>query len=330
MVTTHARYVGSGVQPLVDAIKTAGADPGDLRAMVWQATWARGYDDVVAPAPAARLKEQGFVVYTHAINQRTYAAIVDTTRALWALVVRGRQRPPLGSRVKVASSIQDSELGWDLTVVETLGLGFGITFATGPRETPVWVKRLQDALHRIAAAEVERRAAIVNERRLIIAAQPVKPFKEELDALHDALRKRIDAESVPRPDERAAYERGNAKARKAIIDEVKRRRTERYNEELEALKARIPELRVEHERRSALFAEQAAAITELEDAASRSRGVTERITVVEAQLKEIRDSTLTVVIDPDAIDLFGPADFEEISRTVELLFDLIPRRTIKR
>jgi hypothetical protein len=326
VVTTHARFVGSGVQPLIDAIRDAGGDPGDLRAVVWQATWARGYDDVVAPAPAARLKEQGFVVYTHPIDHRTYATIIDTTRALWALIARG-QPPPLGSRVKIVPTIQDGVMGWDIHVVDVLGIGLRIAFQTGPREGPVWAERLQNAINRIAVAEVERRQAIVNERRTIIGVAPVKPFREELDALHEAMRKQVDAETAARPDERAAYERGNEKQRKAIIDEVKRRRVERYNEELEALKARIPELREDHERRLAALAESNRAISELEDAASRSRGITERIALVESRLKEVRESSLTVIADFELLDALGPSDFEDIAHTVELLFDLIPRRT---
>jgi len=327
-VTTHARFVGSGVQPLIDAIREAGGDPADLRAVVWQATWARGYDDVVAPAPAARLKEQGFVVYTHPIDQRTFATIIDTTRALWALIARG-QAPPLGSRVKIVPTIQDGAMGWDIHVVDVLGIGLRVAFQSGPRDT-TWADRLQNAITRIAVAEVERRQAIVTERRTIFGAVPVKPFREELDALHDAMRKQVDAETGPRPDERAAYERGNEKQRKAIIEECKRRRVERYNEELEALKARIPELREDHERRMAALAESNRAISELEDAASRSRGVTERIAVVESQLRDVRESSLTVLADVDLLDALGPSDFEDIAHTMELLFDLIPRRTAKR
>jgi hypothetical protein len=44
----------------------------------------------------------------------------------------------------------------------------------------------------------------------------------------------------------------------------------------------------------------------------------------------VRDSTLAVYADLEAIDALGSADFDEIARTVELLFNLIPRRTVKR
>ncbi len=328
-MTAHARFVGSGVQPLVDAVKAAGAEPGDLRAVVWQATWARGYEDVVAPAPAIRLREDGFVVFARAVGPQRYAAIVDTTHALWALIARG-PIPPLGARVRIVPAFVDGEIGWDVTILEALGLGLKVRFGAKAGETGEWIDHVRAALERISEAEVERRRAIVIERRALVAIEPVKPFKEELDALHDALRTRIDAETNGTPEERAAFERGNEKQRKAILDEVKARRLRRYNEEVALLRDRIPELAAAHEKRMAAVTENRAAVAELEDAASRSRGVTERVSTVENHLNAVEAAALLVTADLDALDLLGPNDFAEISRTIELLFDLIPRRAQKR
>jgi hypothetical protein len=329
-VTTHARFVGSGVQPLVDAVKAAGGEPGDLRAVVWQATWARGYEDVVAPAPAVRLKEEGFVVFARAIASRRYATIVDTGHALWAVVARGLM-PPLGARVRIVPAIVQHEIEWDITVLETLGLGLQIRFGAKGGETGEWIVKLREALGRIAVAEVERRKAIVVERRALVNIEPVKPFREELDALHEALRHRIDTETAGTAEERTAYERGNEKQRKAIVDECKARRVRRYNEELASLRARVPELTAAHEQRLAATIASRAAVAELEDAASRSRGVTERVGTVENQLVAIEAAGgLLVNADLDTLDALGAHDFSELSRTVELLYDLIPRRAQKR
>jgi hypothetical protein len=328
-VTTHARFVGSGVQPLVDAVKAAGADPGDLRAVVWQATWARGYEDVVAPAPAIRLKEEGFIVFARAIAAQRYATIIDTGHALWALVARGNMPPP-GARVRIVPAIFQHEIEWDVSVLETLGLGLSIRFGPKAGENGGWIKKLSDALARIAEAEVERRKAIVIERRALVAIEPVKPFRNELDALHEALRQRIDAETAGTPEERTAYERGNEKQRKAIVEECKARRLRRYNEELALLRGRIPELAAGHEKRLVATNDIRAAVAELEDAASRSRGVTERVGTVEHQLTAIDAAGLLVHADHGALDALGMADFNELARTVELLYDLIPRRAQKR
>ena len=325
----HAHFVGSGVQPLVDAVKANGGDPGDLRSAVWQATWARGYEDVVAPAPAARLKEEGFIVYTRAIDSRQYAAVVDTANSLWALVARGIL-PPLGSRVRLVPAIVEGGMGWDITILETLALGLTVRFGAKAGETNDWIDALRFSLGRINEFEYERRGAIVAERRLIIAVPPVKPFRAELDALHEEMRKRVDAETAATSEERTAYDKGNEKQRKCIIDDCKKRRLVRYNEELALLRARVPELQADHEKRSAELARTRVAITELEDAASRSRGVTERITVVENQLAAIKAAGLLVTADVGALEALGTSDFSEISRSVELLFDLIPRRNLKR
>lgn len=328
-MTTHVRFVGSGVQPLVDAVKAAGAEPGDLRAVVWQATWARGYEDVVAPAPAVRLKEDGFVVFARPIGHQKYATIVDTSHALWALVARG-PIPTLGARVRIVPAFIEHEIGWDVTILESLGIGLSVRFGPKQHETNAWVEHLRAALTRIADAEVERRKQIVIERRSLVAIEPLKPFREELDALHEALRQRVDAETAGTPEERAAYERGNEKQRKAIVDECKARRLRRYNEEVARLRERIPELAAAHDKRLAVNTASRAAVAELEDAASRSRSVSERLSTVEHQLTAVQSAGLLVSADLDVLDALGPADFEDISRTVELLYDLTPRRAQKR
>lgn len=328
-MTTHARFVGAGVQPLVDAVKAAGADPGDLRAVVWQATWARGYDDVVAPAPAVRLKEEGFVIFARPVGSERFAGIIDTGHALWALVARG-VLPPLGARVKIVPAFVGGEIGWDVSILESLGLGLTIRFGTRNKETAVWAELLRAALTRIAEAEIERRKAIVAERRSIISAGPVKPFREELDALHEQLRARVDAEAAATPEERAAYERGNEKKRKQIIEECKNRRMKRYQEELTLLKARIPELQAAHEKRITANVDLLTMATELEDSASRSRGVSERVGTVENQLAAVESAGPLVSCDLDQLGALGPNDFEEIAHTVALLYDMLPRRAQKR
>ena len=328
-MATHARFVGSGVQPLVDAVKAAGGEPGDLRAVVWQATWARGYEDVVAPAPAVRLKEEGFVVFARSIAIQRYATIMDTGHALWAVVARGVM-PPLGARVRIVPAIVQHEIEWNITVLETLGLGLTIRFGVKAGETSDWTVKLREAVARIAQAEVERRKAIVVERRALVTIEPVKAFREELDALHEELRHRVDAETAGTAEERAAYERGNEKQRKAIVEECKARRLRRYNEELALLRARIPELNAGHEKRLAANSASRAAVAELEDAASRSRGVTERVSTLEHQLAAVEAAGLLVSADHDALDTLGAHDFDELSRTTELLYDLIPRRAQKR
>jgi hypothetical protein len=328
-VTTHARFVGSGVQPLVDAVKAAGADPGDLRAVVWQATWARGYEDVVAPAPAARLKESGFVVFSRGIGDDRYAAIVDTSHALWAIVARGKM-PSLGSQVKIVPAFDKGEIGWNVTVVEALGLGITVRFGAKVDENSAWAEHLRSALVRIGDAEIANRKAIVLERRSLASIEPVQPLRDELDRLHEALRLRVDAETAGTPAERAAFARGNEKQRKAIVDECKARRLRRYNEELALLREQMPELTAAHEKKALANAQSRAAVAELEDAASRSRGITERLESVENQLAAVETSGLLVSADLDVLDAVGSSEFVELSRSVELLFALIPRRAQKR
>lgn len=328
-MTTHARFVGAGVQPLVDAVKAAGADPGDLRAAVWQATWARGYDDVVAPAPAIRLKEDGFIVYSRPIGPNRYAGVIDTGHALWALVARG-VLPSVGARVRIVPAFIDGAIGWDVSILETLGFGLTVRFGTRIDETTTWIDLLRKALARIAGAEAERGKAIVVERRSLITIAPVQPFPDELDALYEQLRSRVEVETAATPAERKAFDRGNERGRKAIIEEVKLRRATRYKEQLAALRSRVPELKAAHAKRMATNIAAREAVAELEDAASRTRGVSERVGTVQNQLTSVEESGLLVTPNVELLKTLGADDFDEIARTVELLYDLIPRRAQKR
>jgi hypothetical protein len=328
-VTTHGRYVGSGVQPLVDAVKAAGGDPGDLRAAVWQATWARGYEEVVAPPNAVRLKEEGFVVFSRAISENSYATVVDMTHALWALIARGVV-PPAGSRVRIVPAIADGELSWDVTILEMLGLGLSIRFGPKVDETPAWIEAMRGALDRIRYFEIERRKAIVVERRALVAIEPVKPLRAVLDALQEDIRQRVEAETGGTVAQRLAFEKGNDKQRKAVLEEIKAHRLTRFNEEIARLREQIPEMTAAHERQLAAHNAGRALVAELEDAASRSRSVSEEVTIVEHRLATVVTAGMLVSADLDVLNALGAGDFVELARTIELLHDLIPRRASKR
>jgi hypothetical protein len=328
-VTIHARFVGAGVQPLIDAVRAAGVDPGDLRAVVWQATWARGYDDVVAPAPAVRLKEDGFIIFARVVDAERYAAIIDTGHALWALVARG-VFPTLGARVRITPAFVEGEIGWDVVILDRLGLGISIRFGARGEETNSWAGALRAAVQRIADSEVERRKAIVIERRTLVPLEPVKPFREEIAALQDQLRLRVESEAAARPAERTAFDRGNERQRKSIIDEVKARRMKIFQKESAALRARMPDLQAEYAQRQVSNAEILTSMAELEDAGSRSRGITERVDTIANQITAVEAGELLISCDPDKFAALGPSDFDEISNTVGLLNDLIPRRAQKR
>ena len=69
-----------------------------------------------------------------------------------------------------------------------------------------------------------------------------------------------------------------------------------------------------------------AAVEQLEDAASRSRSVTQRIATAEQQLDAVSAAGLLVNAELDYLDSLGATDFPELSRTIELLYDLIPGR----
>jgi hypothetical protein len=328
-VTTHTQLVGSGLQPLIDEIKAAGADPGDLRALVWQATWARGYEDVISPVPVLRQKKEGFVILTRSFDRDRYAVIIDTAQALWALVVTG-VAPPVGSRVRIVPASFAGQFRWEVTVLEALGLGLSIRFGPKLDETELWANSLRGALARIGNAEIQRRKAIVVERRWLVTVEPVPPLRQQIHDLEEHLRQRVDRETAATPEERLAYERGDEKQRKATVHLCKTRRLTRYTEELARFKDSIPDLTAVYNERLAANAEAQATVARLEDSASESRGLTARLAIVEQQLDVVSSAGLLVGADLRLLDGLDSARFAELSATVELLHDLIPRRATKR
>jgi hypothetical protein len=101
----------------------------------------------------------------------------------------------------------------------------------------------------------------------------------------------------------------------------------RYHDELQALRASMPEYLAQRERAIAANLEGRFAAQRLEDMTARSRNISDRSLIAQEQLRRIEASDLVVSGDASvALADDDPAITQELLATVTLLFDLVPHR----
>jgi hypothetical protein len=326
VVGIHARFLATGVGPLIETIVAAGGDPGDFRTTAYEAAWSRGYDDVQVPAPSVMLAAEAFVIVSRAIDASRNASIIDTGTELWAIIARGVP-PPAGARVRVSAS-GHVDAPWTLRVLERLcsciRLHFDLTAAS--HGNGAWIENLRAELETIRETEALNRQSIEAQRRALPPLITVASIATEVDKWHRALKSRIEHEVVPTDAEREQYDRGNDRVRKSILDACTARRLERYRTELARLRDDLPTLRAERERRIAVNDRISHAIGRLEEAWTASRAVTERSMIMDRELDAIERAELPAEwLTPQAGERLP--SFAELARTVGLLHALIPQRT---
>lgn len=325
-----ARPVGHGIQPLVEAVESSGGNPEAIRTAAWHAAWARGYDDVIIPAIEMGLRAEGFLIVVQPVGDSRFAAIVDTGHQLWAINVAGHAPPP-GSRVRVSSSNNDVSGAWDAKILEALTMGFHVAFeqrTSAPDTT--WAKTIKAALHRVRESEAHRRRAIDHARTSLPTLDAVTSVHDLLATLQEELRERIKTETAPNAQDRAAFEKSNARDRVKIAEERKLLRAKRFEAEAAKLQASVPDVLAERDAKIAHNAETRLAIQRLEDTSTRSRAMTERTHLLDRHLDAIANSNLHVGVQGDVCErIEDEAVFAEVARNVELLHALIPRHQEK-
>ncbi len=320
-----ARPVGHGIQPLVEAVLSAGGNPEAIRTAAWHAAWARGYDDVIIPAVELGLRAEGFLIVVQPIGEARFAAVVDTGSQLWAINVAGHA-PPAGSRVRVAPSNHDISGAWDAKVLDALTLGFHVAFEQRTSSPDVrWMQPLKEAMHRVRDSETHRRRAIDHSRSILPTIEVVPSVHDLLATMQEELRERIKVETAPTSAERARFERANAKEREKIAAENNHTRAKRFEEEAGKLQASVPEVLAAREAKIARNEETRVAIQRLEDVTTRSRAITERTHHLDRHLEAIANSNLHVGVENDVCaNITEEVAFHEVARNIELLHALIP------
>jgi len=324
---SNARTTQTGVQSLVDAMPASGATPSALRATMWQSAWARGYDDVVTPLTRPDTIVAGSVIFAQACGPHSCAAIVDDGEHAWGIVAGG-YAPALGARVRAVPNY-GSGAPWNLSVLDSPALGLEPCFTPQQFATDTrWINDIRAALERIREREVARRTVVDARRRSLPFLARVQPLRDELRYRHDELKARIEAETTPTREELAVFNAANEKARQKIVAERSARRLTRFREELERFRLALPAFLAEREARVAATVDLRVMAQQLEDTKAQSRAVTDRTFVIADQLDAIEHAGLVVVGDPgDALQRTDPALLDEIGRTVELFYALLPRES---
>ena len=325
-----ARPVGHGIQPLVEAVLSAGGNPDAIRTAAWHAAWARGYDDVIIPAIELGLRAEGSLIVVQPIGDARFAAIVDTGSQLWAINIAGHA-PLAGARVHVAPSNHDVSGAWDAKVIDALTLGFHVAFEQRSSSPDLrWMQPFKDAMHRVRESETHRRRSIDHSRATLPTMEVVPSVHDLLATMQEELRERIKIETAPNSSERARFERANAKEREKIAAGNNATRAKRFEEEAAKIQASVPGALADREAKLARTEETRLAIQHLEDVTARSRAITERTHHLDRHLDAIASSNLHVGMEGDVCaNIVEESVFHEVARNIELLHALIPRHQEK-
>jgi hypothetical protein len=325
VVSTNVMVGARDAHAFIDEALAAGSAVRDLGTAIWRAAHERGFDDVSVPRPSVSARIEGFTIFACACEDERVAIVVDCGTQFLALVAGGRV-PASGSRVRILPQF-GANTPWACAEVQSVGLGLRVHFDGKPNPSKAWIPPLQRALANVIASEAAKRVAIDARRQALPVFERVPPLKEELRRRHDALMARVEQETKPSPDEVAALARAGEKRRTLMLTGHHARRLGRYHDELQALRAAMPEYLAQRERAIAASLEVGFAAQRLEDMAAHSRNVTDRSLIAQEQLRQIEASELTVSGDPSpALADEDTAVTQEILATVGLLFDLRPHR----
>ncbi len=298
----YTRVAGNGIAPLAERVRAAGLPSSDLSAILWNAAWSRGCDeiDVLIPEPGFRI--EGFVLYARSTFEDEHILLLEAQGKVHGFIARGAT-PPIGARVRIAAGLTTGGGCWNVAVTERLGGGITVSFVAGTDAAQHgWVESARAVLRSIVEAEAQRRLTIDATRRALPIPEPVLTLPDDLRMRHAALIARVDSETAPTPAERATLERAPSPVRRALLADITARRLARYRSDVQAFQAMVPALVAEREARINANTTVRIALQALEDDAARSRALGERAAVALHQLDTIERASL-------CISGFNPASF---------------------
>lgn len=324
----NARFQSNGVDLLIDGLLAAGETAGDIRERMWQVAWARGYQDVVVPIPVPDVKIDGFCVLAQRFSQRHTMVLVDDGEQLVGLVDE-LDEPPLGAKVRM-QPLYGTSAHWGFKLLATLGCGLTIRFDDDRVESG-WIDRLKNCLHEIREGEIAVRRQIEIDRRNINFVLPPTPFRVEMEKADKEIRDRVTAGGYTDEEARALQRAKNNQAEVAkVIAARDKRLVDAYRLEVTEFRARIPELRAEYDKKMEDYAEFRKQIDRCNETDGASRAVTDASSRATQQLETIEQAVLNVrAKELDRIEENPRRYFSEITQTIDLLFELLPKRLQK-
>lgn len=319
------RYQSNAVDTLIDTLLKSGLDPSDVREHMWQAAWARGYQDVSVPVPMPETKIEGFIVLARVFSPvQTMVLIDDGERLLGVIDEVGD--PPLGAKVRLVPNFGVAT-GWSLKVLSTLGCGLQIRFDADARPDTSWIDRLRHCLTTIREEERLIRRRLENERALVEFVPPPKPFRLEMEAADKEIRERVLAGGYTEEEKRMLARAKSPDQQKKVIEVCNKRLVEAYRAEVVEFRQKIPEIRGEYDKLMDKYAAYRQEIDRINEGDATSRSVTDASLRATQQLEAIEAAVLNVrAVDLARIEEHPRASFVEITQTIDLLFELVPKR----
>ena len=323
-----ARFQSNGVDALIDAIVKHQERPEDARDRIWQVAWARGYQDVLIALPVPDTKIEGHVVYSREFPSGRGLVVVDTGEQAvgfydWI------EAPPAGSRVRLLPNLgQKSE--WSLKASAIVGCGLVIRFDEAAPMRVVgasWVDRLRGCLASIRDAELAVRKRIEQERGALVFVQEPPSFRSEMEEADKALRERVLQSGYTEEEKRQVAKIKSQVEMAAFVAARNKRLVDLYRVEVVTFREQIPELRAAWDKRYDAYVNFRQAINHFNEVDERSRSITETVLRTMALLDPIEAAVLNVRADAlEEVEENARARFGEIVSTIELLYELVPKR----
>jgi len=324
----NPRFQGNGVDLLIDGLLAAGETAGDIRDRLWQVAWARGYQDVMVPIPVPDVKIEGFCVLAQPFSDHRTMVCVDDGEQLIGLV-DDLEAPPMGAKVRM-QPLYGTAAHWNVKTMATLGCGLTIRF-DDDRAEPGWVDRLKNCLHAIRENEIAVRRQIEIDRRNIVFVLPPTPFRVEMEKADKEIRDRVTGGGYTDEEAKALGRAKNNQAEVAkVIAARDKRLVDAYRLEVTAFRAQIPELRAEYDKKMEAYAEFRKHIDRCNETDAASRNITDATLRATQQLDAIEQAVLNVrATDLGRIEEDPRRAYSEIIQTIDLLFELLPKRLQK-
>jgi hypothetical protein len=324
----NPRFQSNGVDLLIDGLSNAGEVAGDIRERLWQVAWARGYQDVVVPIPVPDVRIDGFCVLAQHFSALHTLVCVDDGEQLVGLVDR-IDAPPLGAKVRM-QPLYGTSAHWGFKVLATLGCGLTIRFDDDHVDSG-WVDRLKNCLTEIREREVALRRQIEIDRGNIVFVLPPAPFRVEMERADKEIRDRVTGGGYTEDESKAlARAKTNQGEVAKVIAARDKRLVDAYRIEVTQFRAQIPELRAEYDKKMEAYAEFRKQIDRCNETDGASRSITDASLRATQLLETIEQAVLNIHAgDLDRIEENPRGHFSEIIQTIDLLFELLPKKLQK-
>jgi hypothetical protein len=324
----NPRFQTNGVDLLIDGLLAAGDTAGDIRERLWQVAWARGYQDVVVPIPVPDVKIEGYCVLAQQFSAHRTMVCIDDGEQLIGLV-DDLETPPMGAKVRM-QPLYGTSAHWSVKTLSTLGCGLHIRFDDDRVESG-WVDRLKNCLHVIREGEIAVRRQIEIDRRNIVFVLPPTPFRVEMEQADKEIRERVTGGGYTDEEAKAlARAKNNQSEADKVVALRNKRLVDAYRVEVTEFRARIPELRAEFDKKMEAYAEFRKHIDRCNETDGASRSITDATLRATTQLETIEGAVLNVhATDLDRVEENPRRYFSELIQTIDLLFELLPKRLQK-